>query len=87
MSTPDPVSTPGLATVVARDEVPAPLNATCPRSGEPVAADSLTEYRSYLVGFCNTHCRDDFAANVDERPLDTSFFDAAIAELESVNLP
>ena len=59
-----------------------PINATCPRSGKPVAGDSLTEYRGYSVGFCNTHCRDDFAANVDERPNDTNAFDAVIAELQ-----
>jgi hypothetical protein len=66
-------------------EPPAPLgpiNAVCPRSGKPVAADSMTEYRGYVVGFCNTHCRDDFAANVTERPDDTSVFDAAIAALQ-----
>lgn len=70
---------------VVVEEPPAaaePINATCPRSGKPVVADSLTEYRGYVVGFCNTHCRDDFAANVDERPNDTSFFDAAIVALE-----
>ena len=59
-----------------------PINAICPRSGHPVSEDSLTAYRSYVVGFCNTHCRDDFAAHVDERPADRRFFDDAIAELE-----
>ena len=55
-----------------------PVNDTCPRSGKPVAADSLTEYRGHVVGFCNTHCRDDFVANTAERPADRAFFDARI---------
>jgi hypothetical protein len=36
------------------------LNATCPWSGKPVSADSLTLYRGKVVGFCNTGCRDKF---------------------------
>jgi len=83
--TSDSLSISGPAAAANRAEVPVPLNVTCPRSGKPVAADSLTEYRGYVVGFCNTHCRDDFAANVDERPDDTSFFDAAIAAFESAS--
>ena len=48
------------------------INANCPWSGKPVAADSLTQYRGKVVGFCNTGCRDKFdkAANM---------FEAAIA--------
>ena len=38
------------------------INATCPWSGEPVSADSLTLYRGRVVGFCNTGCRDKFKA-------------------------
>ena len=38
------------------------VNDTCPWSGKPVAADSLTLYRGAVVGFCNTGCRDKFAA-------------------------
>lgn len=57
------------------------LNSVCPRSGKPVAADSLTTYRGHVVGFCNPHCRDDFAAHVAERPEDRAFFDRL---LESV---
>ncbi|KAJ3069266.1 hypothetical protein HDU98_007669 [Podochytrium sp. JEL0797] len=37
------------------------VNAKCPNSGKPVAADSLTLYRGRVVGFCNSHCRDEFA--------------------------
>ncbi len=36
------------------------INETCPWSGEPVRADSLTEYAGRVVGFCNTGCRDKF---------------------------
>lgn len=40
------------------------INETCPWSGEPVQADSLTEYNGYVVGFCNTGCRDKFETAV-----------------------
>ena len=36
------------------------VNTTCPWSGDPVSADSLTVYRGKVVGFCNTGCRDKF---------------------------
>jgi len=35
-------------------------NASCPWSGNPVRADSLTRYRGHVVGFCNPGCRDKF---------------------------
>ena len=38
------------------------VNDTCPWSGEPVSADSLTTYRGAVVGFCNPGCRDKFDA-------------------------
>ena len=47
------------------------VNATCPWSGKPVSADSLTLYRGQVVGFCNPGCRDKFEAA-------TRGFDAAI---------
>jgi hypothetical protein len=47
------------------------VNETCPWSGEPVSADSLTRYRERVVGFCNTGCRDKFEAA-------TKAFDGAI---------
>ena len=47
------------------------VNRTCPWSGKPVSADSLTMYRGKVVGFCNPGCRDKFEAA-------TSAFDAAI---------
>jgi glutathione S-transferase len=37
--------------------VPA-INAACPYSGKPVAADSLMEVRGRVIGFCNPACRD-----------------------------
>lgn len=36
------------------------INETCPWSGKPVQADSLTRYRGRVVGFCNPGCRDKF---------------------------
>ena len=38
------------------------VNRTCPWSGKPVSADSLTTYRGHVVGFCNPGCRDKFEA-------------------------
>lgn len=56
------------------------INRYCPRSGKPIQSDSLVGYRGLVVGFCNSRCRDDFAANVAQRPLDTRYFDALIRE-------
>lgn len=36
------------------------INKTCPWSGDPVSADSLSVYKDKVVGFCNTGCRDKF---------------------------
>ena len=36
------------------------INETCPWSGKPVSADSLTLYNGQVVGFCNPGCRDKF---------------------------
>ena len=47
------------------------VNDTCPWSGKPVSADSLTLYRGQVLGFCNPDCRDKFEAA-------TKHFDAAI---------
>ena len=52
------------------------VNATCPWSGDPIAADSLTRYRGRVVGFCNPGCRDKFEAAVRH-------FDAAIDEADA----
>ena len=38
------------------------VNETCPWSGKPIAADSLTLYSGAVVGFCNPGCRDKFEA-------------------------
>ena len=37
------------------------VNETCPWSGKPIQADSLTRYAGAVVGFCNPECRDKFA--------------------------
>ena len=47
------------------------INRTCPWSGKPVSADSLTMYRGKVVGFCNPGCREKFEAA-------TGAFDALI---------
>lgn len=49
------------------------VNETCPWSGKPIAADSLTRYRDVVVGFCNPGCRDKFAVALDH-------FEKAIAD-------
>jgi hypothetical protein len=49
------------------------VNATCPWSGKPIAADSLTRYRGQVVGFCNPGCCDKFERAV-------TMFDAALRE-------
>ena len=36
------------------------VNRTCPWSGDPVQADSLTLYNGRVLGFCNPGCRDKF---------------------------
>ncbi len=56
------------------------INSYCPRSGKPVTADSLTNYRGFTVGFCNPGCRDEFAADLKATPEDTAYFDAVIKE-------
>ena len=40
------------------------VNETCPWSGEPVQADSLTKYAGLVVGFCSPDCRDKFDAAI-----------------------
>jgi hypothetical protein len=49
------------------------VNETCPWSGKPIAADSLTLYRGDVVGFCNPGCRDKFKAAIDH-------FEKAVAQ-------
>jgi hypothetical protein len=41
------------------------VNDSCPWSGKPVSADSLTHYRGAVVGFCNPGCRDKFDAAIE----------------------
>ena len=40
------------------------INETCPWSGKPVDASSLTLWEGKVVGFCNTGCRDKFETAV-----------------------
>lgn len=56
------------------------INKYCPRSGKLVSEDSLTRYRGFVVGFCNSGCRDDFAQNIHCRPKDSAYFDSLIKE-------
>ena len=39
----------------------AAISSSCPFSGDPIRADSLTSYEGSVVGFCNPGCRDKFA--------------------------
>jgi len=55
------------------------LNRHCPRSGRPVSSDSIVDYRGYAVGFCNTGCSSDFAANPKTNRMDSLYFDQLIA--------
>ena len=63
------------------------INQYCPHSGKPVAADSLTRYRGFTVGFCNPGCRDDFARQSESFPGDISYFDTLIKEHGLAVLP
>lgn len=40
------------------------INETCPWSGKPVRADSLTRYKGRVVGFCNPGCKEKFETAV-----------------------
>jgi hypothetical protein len=52
------------------------INPTCPFSGKPVLADSLTAFEGRVVGFCNPGCRDKFAADPARFPDAVAFFRA-----------
>ena len=41
------------------------INENCPWSGNPIEENSLTTYNGYVVGFCNTGCRDKFEKAVN----------------------
>jgi YHS domain-containing protein len=49
------------------------VNRTCPWSGKPVDAGSLSLYKGHVVGFCNPGCRDKFEQAV-------THFEAALAK-------
>lgn len=55
------------------------INSRCPRSGGAVSMDSLTDYRGVTVGFCNTGCRNSFAADPQACAMDRLYFDRLIA--------
>ena len=40
------------------------VNETCPWSGKPIAADSLTLYRGAVVGFCDPGCTAKFESAI-----------------------
>jgi YHS domain-containing protein len=65
-------------TTVAPLDIRNAVNESCPWSGDPISADSLTLYRGQTVGFCNPGCRDKFEAA-------TRHFDRAIERCETVN--
>jgi glutathione S-transferase len=50
----------------------AAVNAVCPFSGKPVAADSLAEVAGTVIGFCNTFCRDKVVADAEAWPAATA---------------
>ena len=53
-------------------------NETCPWSGKPISADSLTVYKGRTVGFCNPGCRDKFATAISH--FEASLFKASEAQ-------
>ena len=59
-----------------------PINKFCPRSGQPIQANSLTNYKGQIIGFCNPGCRDEFAANPEAYPGDRTYFETLIKEYE-----
>ncbi|MEM9604316.1 MAG: isochorismatase family protein [Pseudomonadota bacterium] len=65
-------------TLAAAAESPA-VNRHCPRSGKPVSAGALTQYRGETVGFCNPGCRDDFGSDPAARPADRRYLDRVLA--------
>jgi hypothetical protein len=41
------------------------INTHCPWSQKEVSEDSMTTYKTFVVGFCNPQCRDTFALAVE----------------------
>lgn len=65
---PWPGPAPRPAKALPEGDVAAAVNAACPYSGKPVAADSLAEIDGRVIGFCNTFCRDKSVADADAWP-------------------
>ncbi len=61
------------------------VNVRCPRSGGVVAPDSICDYNGHRVGFCNTGCRDSFAADPSAHLMDCLYFDRLIARQTAGN--
>jgi YHS domain-containing protein len=55
------------------------INANCPISGKPVAADSLMEYEGRVIGFCTQEHRQQFHVLVD-------FFAGSLVEHDNAKL-
>jgi hypothetical protein len=58
------------------------INKFCPRSGKPVAPNSLTTYKSHTIGFRNSGGRDHFAHDRSNNAGDTRYFDIVIKRLK-----
>lgn len=63
-----PVPRPARAVAEAEAEGREAVNAACPYSGRPVAANSLAEIDGRVIGFCNPFCRDKSVADADAWP-------------------
>ena len=73
-------------TVLRRDDFirrRSSVNEKCPFSGRPVVANGLFEYAGHIVGFCNSQCRDSFAAAVEAEFVGAG--DNIIAAREEIN--
>lgn len=72
---------PGPAPLAARPvEGVSPVNAACPYSGKPVAADSLAEIAGRVIGFCNPFCRDKSVADAAAWPKLAPLLEVAAAQ-------
>ena len=50
------------------------INSNCPWSNKIVTKESLTLFNGNIVGFCNSGCRDKFAADPSKYPDIVQFF-------------
>lgn len=61
------------------------LNRYCPNSGKPVTVDGLTMYLGAVVGFCNPHCRDEFAADPEKPSKARDYFRVLLKERGAID--